>query len=202
MRAKGGMAEHENKVRGDGQAAGDRRVLEELLERQLPSLRAFVRLRAGRDVRARESSADIVQSVCREILQDLGRFEYRDEAAFRSWLFDTALHKIIDRHRYHHAAKRDAAREMPIGAGCEAGDAQILACYTRIASPSRGAIARVEAAFDALPDDYRRVITLARIVGLSHGEIAREMGRSEDAVRNLLARALARLGGVLARAGG
>ena len=48
----------------------------------------------------------------------------------------------------------------------------------------------MEAAFDSLPDDYREVITLARIAGLSHAEIARQMARSESAVRMLLSRAL------------
>jgi DNA-directed RNA polymerase specialized sigma24 family protein len=41
------------------------------------------------------------------------------------------------------------------------------------------------------------VISLARIVGLSHAEIAKEMGRSEGAVRTLLSRALARLATLL-----
>jgi len=54
-------------------------------------------------------------------------------------------------------------------------------------------IERVEAAFDKLSDDYRQVILLSRIVGLSHREVAREMGRNEAAVRKLLSRALARL---------
>jgi RNA polymerase sigma factor (sigma-70 family) len=49
---------------------------------------------------------------------------------------------------------------------------------------------QMELAFDRLPDDYREVITLARIVGLSHAEIARQMGRGEGAVRMLLSRAL------------
>ena len=52
---------------------------------------------------------------------------------------------------------------------------------------------RIERAFQGLPPDYREVILLSRIVGLSRAEAAREMGRSESAVRNLLHRALAQL---------
>jgi RNA polymerase sigma factor (sigma-70 family) len=48
----------------------------------------------------------------------------------------------------------------------------------------------MERAFDLLSDDHREVITLSRIVGLSHAEIAAELGRSEGAVRVLLSRAL------------
>ena len=52
-------------------------------------------------------------------------------------------------------------------------------------------------AFAQLPEDYREVITLSRVVGLSHGQIASQLGKSEGAVRVLLHRALARLSGLL-----
>ena len=44
-----------------------------------------------------------------------------------------------------------------------------------------------------LPDDYREVIVLRNLEGLSHEEAARRMGRSVGAVRMLWVRALARL---------
>jgi RNA polymerase sigma-70 factor (ECF subfamily) len=56
---------------------------------------------------------------------------------------------------------------------------------------------QLEAAFARLPEDYRQVLVSSRILGLSHGEIAEEMGRSEGAVRVLLHRALVRLGWLL-----
>ena len=69
-------------------------------------------------------------------------------------------------------------------------------------TPSREAIAReqlgrVEQAFESLPDDYRRVITLSRIVGLSHAEIAEVLGRTPGAVKTLLNRAVVRLTSLL-----
>ena len=71
--------------------------------------------------------------------------------------------------------------------------------YATLFSPSQAAIARedldrLERAFEQLPADYQQVIRLARIVGLSHAEIATEIGRSEGAVRVFLHRALGRLG--------
>ena len=44
-----------------------------------------------------------------------------------------------------------------------------------------------------LPDDYREVIILRNLEGLSHEEVARRMGRGTGAVRMLWVRALARL---------
>ncbi len=167
----------------------------------LPGLEGYLRLRMGPVLRAKESASDLVQSLCREVLGDLSHFEYRGEAAFRHWLYAQAAHKLIDRHRLLTAEKRDPRREVPLDSGRSSA---VLSCYGTLCTPSRAlsakeAVASIEGAFDALPDDYKEAITLHRMVGLSHAEIAVHMGRSEGAVRNLVYRGLAllamRLGG-------
>lgn len=57
---------------------------------------------------------------------------------------------------------------------------------------------QLESAFERLPGEYREVLLLARIVGLSRAEIGERMGRSEGAARALLFRAQARLASLLA----
>jgi RNA polymerase sigma-70 factor (ECF subfamily) len=187
-------------------AAGDRRAIDQLVELHLPGLRAFVRLRAGPLVRARESASDLVQSVCREVLEHGDRFRHASESAFRQWLYTTALRKIQHRREYWAAEKRNPGHERPIAHGGpeddRSGDAGLLACYRTLSTPSRHAVAReglerVERAFDALPEEYREVITLAKVVGLSRAEIAERTGKSEGAVRMLLHRALVELSGLL-----
>lgn len=174
---------------------GEPAALSDLLQRYLPGLRAFVRLRAGDVARGREEHSDIVQSACRDVLENLARYRHGGDEGFRRWLYRTALRKIADRHEYYHAKKRDVAREGAQATNWSgAGD--------NSPTPSQHAIAneeaqRIDRALDALPDDYREVIVLARYVGLSHREIAEEMGRSEVAVRTLLSRALARLAELL-----
>ena len=74
--------------------SGDPDAIEHLLSRHMPGLRAFIRLRAGPVVRARESESDLVQSVCREVLRGIERFDYQGDAAFKNWLFKAALRKI------------------------------------------------------------------------------------------------------------
>ena len=74
--------------------------------------------------------------------------------------------------------------------------------YRSFATPSRElmdreAIAHIEASFDRLSDEDRELILLARVVGLSRGEMATRLGKSEGAVRTGLSRALARLAGML-----
>ncbi len=168
---------------------GDRCALALLIERYLPRLHAYVRVRLGPRVRAREASIDVVQSVCGEVLAGLAKFEFRGEERFRDWLFTAALNKVRDKNRYHDRAKRDAARE------CDDGSLPFLASYL---TPSVDAIGaetgrKLTEALDELSEEHREVITLARIVQLPHAVIAESMGRSEPAVRQLLARALLQL---------
>ena len=94
--------------------AGDPGAVERLIERYQPRLHAYIRLRLGDRVRAREASMDVVQSVCRELLAAAPAFEFRGEERFRDWLFTAALNKIRDKQRFHGRDKRDAARELDV----------------------------------------------------------------------------------------
>ncbi len=179
---------------------GDPVAIGELLEQHLPRLEVFLRLRMGPELRAFESSADLVQSVCREILENLERYQYRGEAEFRRWLYTTALRKVSNRARYLRAERRDVARAapQPRDAGLSRSADPLARLADSIGTPSRHAMLqeemeRLERAFARLPEHYREVITLSRIVGLPHREIAQELGKTEEATRILLFRALAAL---------
>lgn len=170
-------------------------ALDALFERHLPGLLAFVRARAGPALLAREDSLDLAQSACREMLRDIPTEGYRDEAGFRHWLFLAAERKILDRARWHGRGKRAEGEALTYSAA----EVDLLARgYGGLATPSGVAIAReelerLEAAMSQLPEEQRQVIVLARVVGLSHAEIAKATGKSEVALRSLLHRALARL---------
>src|ERR1041384_6632547 len=121
---------------------GDPRALDGLFERCLPGLRAFVRLRAGAQVRAHESCSDLVQTVCREVLVDLAGFRADSEAAFRQWLCSIALHKIWNRQKHWSAEKRDVAREVAPGSESTVHEQTLLSAYATVTTPSRSALAR------------------------------------------------------------
>lgn len=178
--------------------AGDVEAQNELLRRNLPRLRAFVRLRADRFLRARESHSDLVQSACREVLGSLDKIKYENEDLFRGWLYTIVVNKLRDKARFHRAARRDPAREAP-----EISDVDgLVGAYSTFVTPSQHAVGaelatRIEAAFEQLDSDHREVITLSRLAGLSTASIAQRMERSEQAVRSLLSRALVRLSALL-----
>jgi RNA polymerase sigma factor (sigma-70 family) len=185
-----------------------RSEVDSLLARQLPALRAFIRLRSNAALRARESTSDLVQSVCRELCEDLTEQQVRDERGLRKWLFLKALDKVRDRYRYHLAQKRDMRleRSAPTTApGPLDGTAYAtLLTPSAIAASSEG-IERIERAFDELPDLQREVLTLSRLVGLSRAEIAARLAITEKTVSNAIYRGLRRLSWILsdgARTGG
>lgn len=184
----------------DRATEGDQDALDRLLQRYLPQLHAFVHARLGAQLRARESSLDVVQSVCRELLSAQSKFDFQGEDRFRGWLFTAALNKVRERHRRLHADKRDVAREV---------DAEVtdsFAAMAHLLTPSQDAIgnetsAALRASLAALSEEHREVITLARLVELPHRVIAELMGRSEEATRQLLARAMVQLVRELGRRG-
>ncbi len=181
---------------------GESGAIDELIAEHLSDVRAFVRLQLDPLVRVRESCSDVVQSVCREVLEDLPRFEYRGAGSFRAWLFTAAMNKVRQKGNFHRAQKRDVAREVHVDAVGQSEASEPSRLYANLCalepSPSEQAVgneqaARLERAVDALPPDYREALLLSRFVGLHRREIAERMGRSEKSVRHLLTRAGVRL---------
>ena len=183
---------------------GDDEAIGVLLERHLPALRAYLRLRMGPHIRRWETESDVAQSVCLEILKSLQDFAYRGESAFRHWLFTAAQHKLVERDRYYRAQKRDPARlQTGPPATASTDDPVVREMCRAVGTPSEHAVGRetlerIEAALDCLPEDGREVILLSRLAGLSNAEIAEAMGKSESAVTTMLCRSLAELARMLA----
>ena len=195
------MTEPDDRHLVEEASRGDATAVEGLVARYLPELRRFIDRRAGRDLLRKESGADLVQSVCRELFQGLRdeRFEYKGEAEFRQWLYGAAILKIEGHRRQWRAARREAAREEPLATD----DARVP--HSPSGSPSAHAVRgeeqeRLHMAIARLPEHYREIVDLAHLQGLSHAEIAARLAISESNSRVLLARALARLATIASRA--
>jgi RNA polymerase sigma-70 factor (ECF subfamily) len=162
---------------------GDRGAFDLLVSRLEGRLREKLGRRLGPKVRARLELDDVLQETFLRAWGSLARFQWRDEAGLVRWLEAIAENCL-----------RDALKGPRGDDVLELRDAP----QPEAVSPSRNArreerFDRLEASLERLSADHRQVIRLARIEGLKIKEVARRMGRSESAVKNLLLRALREL---------
>jgi RNA polymerase sigma-70 factor (subfamily 1) len=175
---------------------GDADAMETLVEACLNEVKTFVHLQLDGSFGARESESDVVQSVCRNVIENLPKLQYRGRANFRSWLYTVTLNRVRQKWNYHFAQKRDMGRER----GTDSSSSLESSAFIAAVQPSPSEIAcareqaeRIEKAMERLPPDYRQVLQLARVERMDHAEIAFLMKRSRGAVRTLLSRASVRL---------
>ena len=179
---------------------GDAPALEQLCSVYGERVRRIVRLRLPRELRPKLDSVDLVQDVLMGALGGLTDFTYRNEGDFLRWLTRIAQNQLHDHIDRWFTDKRDVRKERRLGIGLSTsersfGQAPRLA---RTTTPSailakREALDKLERAIDELKPEYREVIVLTRIEGLSYQEVTSQLGRSPEAVRKLLCRAMAAL---------
>ncbi len=162
---------------------GDQQAFEDLCLGLRERLLATIWSRLGPTARQGMAPEDVLQASFVQALHSMHRFEWRGDGSFRRWLESIAIHVTLDAVR--HQGRRTVLRidRDLTGSG---------------ASPSKGIrrrerLDRLEVSMKGLSPDYRTVLRLARMDGLSIKEIAKQMGRSESAVHNLLLRATKQL---------
>jgi RNA polymerase sigma-70 factor (ECF subfamily) len=116
------------------------------------------------------------------------------------WLRQVLTRNLANlQRRYYGTQARDPRRERPLAdvldGSSQAPDPALVAVQS---TPSQRAARREQSdrltdALDRLPADYRDVLRLRYVEGLSFPEVAARLGRSVDSVEKLWVRALARL---------
>src|SRR5436190_16001087 len=177
--------------------AGSDAALDTLYERFGPRLLSFIRLKMGRSLRARLESRDILQATFLKSFQHLDDFERQDGRSLLGWMMRIAEHEIRDRVDFHHRQQRDAKQEEHLSGHVELLAARSRSALSRLILDERAE--RIESALESLTDAHRRVILLRTYEELSFPEIAKILGKSEDACRMQYARAMTALTLALAR---
>jgi RNA polymerase sigma-70 factor (ECF subfamily) len=153
--------------------------------------------------RAQVDASDVVQDALMDVLRSFPAFEYRGRGSFRRWL------KRIIQNRLRMSLRRVRVRVPLAGRGSNPSavptskDASVMPLARTDSSPSAAAQVRerrdqIEQVLAMLPADYRHVIRLVKLREMSMAEVARAMGRSENAAKKLLARALLQMRKTLA----
>jgi len=131
-----------------------------------------------RRVRDRDQAQDLTADVFHSALKNLSRFEWRG-APFAAWLFRIATNAIASRGK--RAARLEAIKQREISVDDPTSETDLAEVEHR---------ARLFKLVEKLPDDQRRVLTMRFAQQKGIAEIAKNIGRSEGAVKQLQFRGL------------
>jgi RNA polymerase sigma-70 factor, ECF subfamily len=184
-----------------GQAkAGDNVALGSLLEGFRSYLALLARLQIARRLQGKADAADLVQETFLDAHRSFAGFEGTTEKELASWLRQILAANVVDLTRkFLGSRRRDVRLERELLDELDHSSRALERCLPAPgSSPSQQAARRERAVLLAetlarLPEDYREVLILHDLEGLSFPEVGRRMGRTLDSVKNMWARALARL---------
>ncbi len=179
---------------------GDKSALNQLYMVYAERVRRIVRLRLSKELRPKLDSMDLVQDAFLSALGGIGDFTYKNEGDFLRWLSRIAQNALRDNLDKLHAAKRDIRKEVRLdnyrpttGAGFVGTPGAIEATTPSVIMSKKEDLDKLEKAIDELKPEYREVIVLTKLEGLSYKEIGKRLSKSPDAVRMLVPSAMAEL---------
>lgn len=167
-------------------------------------LRPWLKMLAERQLspalRGRIDPSDVVQQTLIDAWRGHENFRGSTQAERLAWLRIILKRTIMRYDRDHlRTVKRGRGREQQLQAAIDR-DSVALEQLAVDRKPGPGSLAdkaeqtlQLAAALDQLPVDYRQILTLRHIDGLSHEQIAERLGRSNAATRMLWIRALEKL---------
>lgn len=182
---------------------GSSSCLGQLLALYSNYLKLLVAAQLDNRLRARVSPSDIVQESFFEAHRDFGEFRGQSIGEFVVWLRRIVVNNILRVVEQHVLTeKRDVRREVSleeIGKRLEKSTVRLETLLAQQTESPSGCAARREDellladSLASMPADYRDVIVLRHIEGLSFEQVALRMDRSAGAVRMLWLRALKKM---------
>ena len=179
---------------------GNDSALEQLCRIYGERVRRIIRLRIGSEIRPRLDSMDLVQDALISALGGLENFTYKNEGDFLRWLARITQNELRDNLDKIYTDKRDIRKELRFesygpttSGGFVLNPGPIEVTTPSVIMSKKEDLDKLEKAIDQLKHDYREVIVLAKIDGLSYKEIADKLGKSIDSVGHMLSRAMVAL---------
>lgn len=170
-----------------------------LLETYRGYLSVLVRIHIDGRLEQKLDAEDLVQETFLQAHQSFDQFRGTTEGEFVEWLRRVLASKLANAIRRFGTQRRNVRRDRRLEVELNRSSRNLAQAFAGASSsPSQKASRREEAvlladALGRLPPDYREIILLHHLRGLSLPEVAAHMGRTADAVEKLWLRALARL---------
>lgn len=177
---------------GDDQrlVAGLRRGDADAVEALIDCYGGLIHRVAGRMLRDPRDAEEIAQDVLLTVVQKIGAF--RGEAAFSSWIYRITANAAYSRLRARRERAEVSLEPLFPVFDAEGSHAQPVDDWSSrlddpaIAGETKAALSR---AIARLPEDYRMVVVLRDVEGLSSEEVADALGLTVAAVKSRLHRA-------------
>jgi RNA polymerase sigma-70 factor (ECF subfamily) len=179
---------------------GDRPTLARLLEFYRAYLVVLARVQIGRRLQSKVDASDLVQEAFLGAYRDFPQFKGTTEKEFLGWLrqiLASLLANLV--RRYQGTQRRDVRLERQLAVELEqSSEALDRGLVAPLSSPSHQAMRREQSvllaeALARLPEEWRELLILRHLEGLSFPEVAMRLGRTVDTMKKLWPRALASL---------
>jgi RNA polymerase sigma-70 factor (ECF subfamily) len=188
--------------------AGNVAALGQVLEFFRHYLALLARVQIGQRLQGKLDESDVVQEAFLAAHRNFAQFRGTTEAQFMRWLRQILAAKLVDQQRRYLGSRgRDVRLEREIQDALDSSSALLdRGLLARQPSPAQQAAGHEEAvrmseALARLPQDYRDVVVLRHLEGLTFPQVAKRMGRTVDSVEKLWLRALSRLRQIMKVAG-
>jgi RNA polymerase sigma-70 factor (ECF subfamily) len=184
---------------------GDREAVGRLLQTYIPYLKLLARLELNPRLQSRLDASDIVQETVLAAQRDLPHFRGETEKELVGWLRIILANTAAAAVRHHTRQRRDVGLEKQFQQGLDGSAVRIGdAMAGRDSSPSQRSHRRersvlLSQALAQLPDDYREVLILRELEGLTFSEVARRMERSDSSVKNIWVRGMMKMRTLMGR---
>lgn len=140
-----------------------------------------------------EQAADLAQGTFVKVIEKIGTYHERKDVPVRAWIYTVAHNHLVD---FYRALSKQPT--IPIGDGYQEdevrGDKHRVYPFTLEYKEKGYKVSLDRSAITdwmrTLTPDQHNVVTLRMIQGLNIAETAQALGKSEDAVKKLLARGL------------
>jgi len=191
---------------------GDRESFGRLMELHGAFLPGFVERAMDGRLRAVLDAEDVLQDVRVAAFRAISAAEFPGPGAFRRWLETITKHRLVDLARRHLGRRRREGQALSLDE--TVGRSESGASLRRRdlvpgadTSPSgiasrREAAEALEVVLSRIPPHYRDVIRFVVVERIPLREIATRLGRSPDAARKVLDRALLACGAAMREARG
>jgi len=186
--------------------AGDAEARNELFRRHAPLAVETARLAFQWDRKRFEDYEDAAQDGLLAALEGIETFQPQREldtpGSFQNWLRTCVRNAVVSGYRHHKAKKRGGSKVVLRLADLKRVDGSTLLLQGKELSPSQIARAgelseQLEAELRKLPPREIEVVLCRHLDGMTHLEISRSLGISEEACRAAYFKAIKKLRAVL-----